>query len=522
MIEKNKKAALYLRSSKDRSDVSIDAQRRTLTKLAKEKGILIVHEYADPVVSAKDERRPEFQKLLVDLRSPSRSWNTLILLDSSRLSRRQYFAPIFKHELSKRGVDIIFSKIPDVDPITKIVLEGTFETMDVVHSMLSKEKGLAGMAENVNQGFRAGGRAPRGYKLKHVATGTMREGKPVEKSTLEPNNEAPAVKRYLKARAQDVPRAKAKADSAIKASNSSLVDLEWNALTYAGNTIWNVRNEFVAGQGYKNGSKRKPRSQWLINKKTHKALISNEEAEHLVSQLETSNANINRAKAKAAGSKYLLSGLLKSPDGRNWDGDGKNYRVRTKAGLKGRYVNREKIERPIIAQFIADMKSKSFLNALLKKVQLCNTIEPPPELGEATKQLNDINKRISKTMDFASELEDPAPALRKINELEKTRKVVANEITTLEREYKAQSSLAHITEDDLKQSLNNLAEGMLDPSKEAISPFVERIELDPVSLKANIHYRISVVDRLNMASPRLGVDNPALTYIRNMLLKQAA
>ncbi len=174
-MQKNIKAALYLRSSKDRSDVSIDAQRRLLTKLAKEKNITIVHEYADPVVSAKDERRPEFQKLLVDMRSSSRNWNTLLMLDTSRLSRKQYFAPVFKYELTRRDIDIIYAKMPDVDPISKVILENVLEAMDVVHSMMSKEKGLAGMAENINQGFRAGGRAPRGYKLKHTSTGAVRD-----------------------------------------------------------------------------------------------------------------------------------------------------------------------------------------------------------------------------------------------------------------------------------------------------------------------------------------------------------
>ena len=48
-------AAVYLRSSKDRSDVSIDAQRRALHELAVARGLVIVDEYADAVESGKDE-----------------------------------------------------------------------------------------------------------------------------------------------------------------------------------------------------------------------------------------------------------------------------------------------------------------------------------------------------------------------------------------------------------------------------------------------------------------------------------
>lgn len=51
------RAVLYLRSSKDRSDVSIDAQRRALEEMASARGFLIVGEYADAVESGKDDDR---------------------------------------------------------------------------------------------------------------------------------------------------------------------------------------------------------------------------------------------------------------------------------------------------------------------------------------------------------------------------------------------------------------------------------------------------------------------------------
>ena len=68
MKKETKTAAIYLRSSKDRKDVSIDAQRRELQNLATSQGIIIVKEYSDVVESAKDENRPGFQRLLFDLK----------------------------------------------------------------------------------------------------------------------------------------------------------------------------------------------------------------------------------------------------------------------------------------------------------------------------------------------------------------------------------------------------------------------------------------------------------------------
>src|SRR6266704_2012415 len=125
--------ALYLRSSKDRSDVSIDAQRRELTALATQRGLLVVREYSDVVESGTDENRPGLRALVADIRKSGRGWDTVMLLDTSR---------------------------------------------------------LAGMAENVRQGFRAGGRAPRGYRLATIETGAIREGAAVTKTKLEPNDDA--------------------------------------------------------------------------------------------------------------------------------------------------------------------------------------------------------------------------------------------------------------------------------------------------------------------------------------------
>ena len=107
-------AAVYLRSSKDRHDVSIASQERELQKLAKSKDLQIVREYVDVVESAKNEFRPAFQELMRDVRSPARGWDTLLTLDTSRLSRRRYVSLVFKHDAKKNGVQVLYAKMPEV------------------------------------------------------------------------------------------------------------------------------------------------------------------------------------------------------------------------------------------------------------------------------------------------------------------------------------------------------------------------------------------------------------------------
>lgn len=232
-------AALYLRSSKDRSDVSIDAQARELLTLAEQKSLLIVSRYEDVVESAKDENRPGFQALLVDLKSSRRSWDHLLMVDTSRLSRRRYMAEVFAHECRKCGVVILYSKLPDADPITSTVIIGVIQVFDELHSLMSREKGLAGMAENVRQGYRAGGRASRGYRLKTLETGAIRDGQPVTKTVLEPNEDAPLAAQFLAERAVGVPRSRLHQRLNLPWPETTSVGIEHNALTYAGHTVWN-------------------------------------------------------------------------------------------------------------------------------------------------------------------------------------------------------------------------------------------------------------------------------------------
>ena len=71
---------------------------------------------------------------------------------------------------------VIYRNVPDADPVTEMLLKSILQAMDEWHSLTSRQKGLAGMAENVRQGWRAGGKAPRGYRLEYQATGTIRDG----------------------------------------------------------------------------------------------------------------------------------------------------------------------------------------------------------------------------------------------------------------------------------------------------------------------------------------------------------
>ncbi len=492
---KNPATAFYLRSSKDRSDVSIDAQRRTLTQFAQDRGLRVVREYSDTVESGKDEDRPGFQRLITDLRNRSRGWSTLLLLDTSRLARRRHIAMLFEHEAEKYGIRIVYKSVPDdSDPITTMLLKSILQAMDEWHSLTSRQKGLSGMAENVRQGYRAGGRAPNGYHLVKLATGAIREGQEVWKSKLEPNDDAPAVAKYLRLRARGTPRSRAAADIGLKLPATTLIGMEWNALTYAGHTVWNVSNEYAKG-GYKGGSKRRPRGEWVIQRNTHKALIAEDEAERILQTLENSpHRQYGRTKTP-----YLLAGILVTPGGSKWSGEDGSYRLRM-AGRRGKYVSAKDVESSVWNQVVTDTRSDEFIDRLVEETRRRNK-HPENGTKELQREIVALNAQISRIMELAGQMAIAAPALRKVEELERRRQTLITRLDHLERERVAETALAGITSESVRKILAEILDGQSGTNRrQVLDSLVERITLDPNTLEARVEYRVEY--RQKLASPR--------------------
>lgn len=500
-----KRAALYLRSSKDRSDVSIDAQRRALKGLAKARGSTLAAEFADAVESGKDDDRPGFQALLAALRNPRRGWDTILVHDTSRIARRRHIAFFFEDTCRKAGVTVVYKNMPESDPVTDTLLRGIMQALDEWHSLTSKQKGLSGMAENVRQGYRAGGRAPIGYRLKKVTTGAIRDGAPVTKSVLELDPDtAPKVKAYLRARAGGMQGKMAANKAGLELPPASRVGIEWNALTYAGHTVWNVNAEREGG-AYVGGSKRRPRSEWVIQKDTHPALIDEAAAEALLARLETLGGLRNRA-ARAQGT-ALLSGLLVSPSGEAWRSEGGEYRLRAAR----RSVKAEKIDDAVMQQVYDDLASPTMAKQLVERMRKTLAANGDTEgRGVLLRKQGELQKRIARQMELVELAADPAPYMKRIEELEGSRAELALEIARLDRELEQSRAAERITEKDVKRVLQRMVEDAGDDARGLLLSFVEKVELDPAGLAGVVHYRVAT-DRAGLvgsgdflASPRRG------------------
>ncbi len=510
------RAVLYLRSSKDRSDVSIDAQRRGLHELAQARGFVVVHEYADAVESGKDDDRPGFQALLRDLRATGRTWTHILALDTARIARRRVLAIIFEEQECRRaGVRIVYKSLPESDPITEMLLKSILQAMDEWHSLTSRVKGLAGMRENVAQGYRAGGRAPRGYRLATLETGAIRDGAPVTKSKLQPSDEALQVRAFLRARAQGTDRRAAMAAAGIDWPITTLIEIERNALTYAGATTWN-RSAERQEDGYVGGAKWRPRAEWVIQEGTHEALISRDEAEQILARLEARK----RGGGAPARRVYLLAGLLVSPTGEAWHGDAGAYRLG-----KGRRIVADRVEAAIVAQVLEDLASDDMAEAIVahyKALTLARRHQKPQE--EATRmrrRLAEIDRQIDRLASLIAETTAPAALLRSIEKLESEREASATALASLEADQRTQETLRAMTKSDVRALLRRAAADLhqADPEmlRKALPGLVQRVELDPESFRASVAYCVDPVRKTGdlLASPRAIVQFPSFVIPHN-------
>lgn len=487
-------AVLYLRSSKDRHDLSIDAQRRELTELARTKSLPLVGEYADAVESGKDEDRPGFQRLLRDLKARGRTWSVILALDTSRIARRRYIAQALGHEARKLGVSILYAKVPEVDPISQVILESVLQAMDEVHSLMSREKGLAGMAENVRRGFRAGGRAPMGYRLERVTTAAIRDGAPVMKSRLVPDEHAPRVAAYLRARAAGQQGAESARRAGLEVARGTLVDVEWNALTYAGHTVWNVRR----AKDSQAGGSRRPRADWLVRRGTHEALISDAEAEAILARLEAAGGA--RERTRHRGAAYLLSGLLVTPSGAAWHGDRGCY------STGGGSIRADELEAAVLEQLAADLAAPAVVEAFVREIRaLQESMQDARDLAGARQALVAVEKRQGRLMALLEEADEPAPLLRRLEELEGERRAAADRAARAEDALADARVVTAVTADDVGRLLEEMAASLPDLPREALKDvlrgWLSRVELDPVTRRGRITYRLPLT-RDKVASPR--------------------
>jgi site-specific DNA recombinase len=166
------RAALYLRVSTGRqaeNDLSIPDQRRQAEGHCKSRGWEIVADYVEPGVSATDDKRPEFQRMIDAATTKPPAFEVIVVHSFSRFFRDQFQLEFYVRRLAKNGVRLvsITQELGD-DPMSNMIRQ-IMALFDEYQSKENAKHTLRAMKENARQGFWNGALPPIGYRIVEAA-----------------------------------------------------------------------------------------------------------------------------------------------------------------------------------------------------------------------------------------------------------------------------------------------------------------------------------------------------------------
>ena len=156
-------AVAYARFSSDRQhESSIEAQRTAIEAYAERHGITILAFYADRAISGTTDKRPEFLRLLSDLKT--RPVDFVLVHKYDRFSRSRYDAAIYARLIQQRGGRLVavaqdFGVGPEA-----VIMEALMQAWAEYYSLNLSTEVLKGRKVSVKKGRHPGGMYPFGYE----------------------------------------------------------------------------------------------------------------------------------------------------------------------------------------------------------------------------------------------------------------------------------------------------------------------------------------------------------------------
>lgn len=478
-------AAVYARFSSDNQrDESIDAQLRAIEEYASKNGINIVERYIDKALSARSDKRPEFQRMIKD--SNSGKFKMVIVHKLDRFSRDRYDSAYYKHVLKNNGVRLQ-SVVENFDNSPEsIILESVIEGMAEYYSANLGRETIKGLKENAHNGVHTGGRPPLGYKIN-----------PITKRIEVDENEAKAIK-LIFGMVYDGEKYSAVADELNKRgyktrlgrlfTSASLHDILKNP-KYIGVCIYNKR---VSRSVANSSRKFKDSSEWIINDTAYPPIVSREVFDDVQKRLEERKVS-GQSHSKEV---YLLSGKIKCGicggaycGERKTSGKGvhsysyscNNRKKHPQFKCSNPSVNRSVLEQFVLqklAETVVDDLAISELTSGYNKYLNEQNSSSLQEISEYKRELRNVDEMIDTTVTLLVEMKSTA-LKDKLTELEKKKSYINKRISELSKENASMT----VTEKELKNVFetirSTIARGTLSNVKQLIDIYVDSITVYP-------------------------------------------
>lgn len=159
-----KKAASYARFSSDNQrEESVEAQLYDNKKYAMKNNTIIVKEYVDRALTGRTDNREAFQQMIADAKKGH--FDTVVVHKVDRFARNRYDSAIYKHNLKKHGVKVVYSAQAIDDSPEGVLMEGMLESFAEYYSLNLAQEVMKGMKENAKQAKFNGGIPPLGYDV---------------------------------------------------------------------------------------------------------------------------------------------------------------------------------------------------------------------------------------------------------------------------------------------------------------------------------------------------------------------
>jgi site-specific DNA recombinase len=281
-------------STKDKQDptLSFPSQRGACEQKVRELTGQIVCDFTDQETGRRDDREA-WSELVAEARDrETRRFDAVVIYSTSRLARDLFHALAFERELARAGVQVYYAVAAgDQTSPEGRLMRHLFQALDQFEVEKLSREVRRGQTENTRQGYRNGGRAPYGYRLKRVSHPDPRRARAGDhKSLLEPEpKEVPVIveifERYLAGsgfkeianylnRPGGPPSPKhvdSRRNTAGKWSKTTIRAILENP-TYTGRLYWN-RLDFRQTRIGDGPLIRRPEEEWVEAEPRHEAIV---------------------------------------------------------------------------------------------------------------------------------------------------------------------------------------------------------------------------------------------------------
>lgn len=188
----NIRAAIYARVSSSMQaaeEIPIAGQIMECEKYATARGWEIVRVYKDEGKTGKNEDRAGFQEMMRAVGMKPAQFSKIVVWRGNRIARKVENRLAFQSVLASHDVDLVSLNEPEVEGSMKVLMLPIMAAIDEYQSFIIGEDTKRGMMTLSTQGYRAGGRPPRGYKVVREAVGIKSNGEPLFRSRWVPDPE---------------------------------------------------------------------------------------------------------------------------------------------------------------------------------------------------------------------------------------------------------------------------------------------------------------------------------------------